>query len=92
MKSIMEVLKSLKIEPLYDAAAPYTGPFIYKGSETEGRSISIPMCTAALTPTAKKQNNPNVHILNHNKAKNPAIRPSTDGHKGSWFKSNRLGT
>lgn len=87
----MEVLKSLKIEPLFDAAAPYTGLFIYKGSETEG-SISIRMCTAALTPTAKKPNNPNVHILNHNKAKNPAIRPSTDGNRGSWVKSNRLGT
>lgn len=92
MKSIMEVLKSLKIESLYGAAAPYTGIFIYKGSETEGRSISIPMCTAALTPTVKKQNNPKVHILNHNKAKNPAIRPSTDGNRSSWFKSNRLGT
>lgn len=54
MKSIMEVLKSLKIEPLYDAADTYTGIFIYKGKWDEGRSISIPMRTTALTPTANK--------------------------------------
>lgn len=68
---------------------PHIQAYLYT---KEGRSISIRMCTAALTPTAKKQNNPNVHILNHNKAKNPAILPSTDGNRGSWVKSNRLGT
>lgn len=63
MKSIMQVLKFLQIELLPGAAAPFTGIFIHKGSEIDGRSVCIPKCTAALTPTVKKQYNPNVHTL-----------------------------